>query len=296
MPPSASLDLAHLPREVAIAQLRNRTLAKVEFERVAESEDIVIPASGLGIPARIYRLQGAQPAGVIVNYHGGGWVFGSLEQDDYLCHLIAAQNFVVISVDYRLAPEWPFPAPFDDCYAAAKWAFDHRADFGHHGKIAVMGSSAGGNLAAAVSYQAARTGGMDIGCQVLLYPVCSSRMDTLSYRDNATGYHLTRNSMSWFWDLYVPDRTQRGDPRISPVDASDLSRLPATLVFAAEFDPLRDEASDYAWKLKDAGSDAEFTCYDGLIHGFFRLVPGAPWVEDIVSRASAKLRQTLAAS
>ena len=137
-------------------------------------------------------------------------------------------------------------------------------------------------------------GGPSIACQLLIYPVCDGSLSQPSYESNATGYYLTRRSMQWFWDQYVPDPTERTNPYASPLHAPDLSGMPPSLIIAAELDPLRDEAKAYAMRLSDTGGIATYVCYDGLIHGFFRLVPDAPWVRSVIGHCAQMLRIALA--
>lgn len=232
------------------------------------------------IPVRIYRPEGDGPFPLHVHFHGGGWVIGDLDTHDADCREICAgAGCVVVAVDYRMAPEHPFPAAPEDCYAATCWAAEHAQELGARtGAVSVGGDSAGGNLAAVVSLMARDRSGPEIAFQLLIYPVTDCAMDTESYQANGEGYMLTRDSMNWFWDQYCPDPAQRRDPLASPARATDLSGLPPALVLTAEFDPLRDEGEAYAEKLRAAGVAVEARRFDGLIHGFFsqaRMVPAA---------------------
>ncbi|MGI9325029.1 MAG: alpha/beta hydrolase [Pseudomonadales bacterium] len=225
---------------------------------------------GNTIPLRVYTPSGSGPFGILVYYHGGGWVIGDLDCADAVCRDICeTAGCVVVSVDYRLAPEHPYPAAVDDCIAATAWCADNAALLGGNGKLAVGGESAGGNLAAVVAQHARDKQGPDIDFQLLLYPVVDADFSTTSYQDNCEGYLLERATMHWFWDHYCPDLQQRGEAKATPLNAADLSNLPAALVLTAEFDPLRDEGSSYADALNAAGSKAEYCCYEGLVHDFF---------------------------
>jgi acetyl esterase len=172
-------------------------------------------------------------------------------------------------VNYRHAPEYPFPAAIDDAFEAIRWvAANIAARHGDASRMGVSGASAGGNLAAAVALRARDEGGPNLVLQHLIYPVIDSRMSTASYDENAEGYGLTRDAMRWYWDVYVPDLEQREHPYASPIHAADLSSLPPACVLTAEFDPLRDEGEAYAAAMKAAGVPVTLKRYDGLIHGF----------------------------
>ena len=243
-----------------------------EGEAVAQVEDRTIPANGAEIPVRIYRPDNSrEPKPVLVWYHGGGWVIGSLDGSDYGCRIMTnAGGFVTISVDYRLAPEAKFPTAADDCYAVTKWVADNAAELGvDASRMAVGGDSAGGNLAAVVAILAKDAGGPDIKYQALIYPVTDFDFGTPSYAENANGYLLTKDSMVWFWGHYLNNEGDGGDFKASPLRREDLKGLPPATVITAEFDPLRDEGEAYAAKLKSAGVAVESKRYDGQIHGFY---------------------------
>ena len=259
---------------------------------VGATEDRSIPGPDGEIPVRIYRPDGDGPFPVHVHYHGGGWVIGDLETHDADCReLCRLAQVVVVAVDYRLAPEHPYPAAVDDCYAATRWASEHAEDIGGRpGAVSVGGDSAGGNLAAVVSQMARARGGPDINFQLLIYPVTDAAMDTPSHDENAEGYMLTREGMQWFWNLYCPDPGRRKEPFASPLRADDLSDLPPALVMTAEFDPLRDEGEAYARRLHEAGVATQCERYDGLIHGFFSQARMIPAARPAVEAAATALR------
>lgn len=239
-----------------------------------------VPTPGGGVMVRVYRPTGDGPFPLHVHYHGGGWVIGDLDTHDADCREICSgARCVVVAVDYRLAPEHPFPAAPEDCYAATLWAVTNARQLGATDTaVTVGGDSAGGNLAAVVCLMARDRGGPDIAMQLLIYPVVDAAMDTESFRSNGDGYLLTADGMTWFWDHYCPDPATRLDPLASPLRAEDLSRLPPAFVMTAEFDPLRDEGEAYAERLRAAGVSVEVRRFDGLIHGFFsqaRMVPAA---------------------
>lgn len=257
---------------------------------VGHIEDRHIPGQAAEIPIRIYRPEGSGPFPVHLHYHGGGWVIGDLETHDADCReLCRAADVIVIAVDYRLAPEHPYPAAVEDCLAAAQWAAANaEAIGGSSGPISVGGDSAGGNLAAVVTRIARDAGAPRINFQLLLYPVTDAAMDTVSYVENREGYMLTEQSMTWFWESYCQNPERRLEPDASPLRAADLSGLPAAHVMTAEFDPLRDEGEAYAKRLQEAGVAVTCERYDGLIHGFFsqaRLIPAARPALDAAAKA-----------
>ena len=234
-----------------------------------------VPGPAGDVPVRIYTPEGDGPFPILVWYHGGGWVVGDLESADGTArHLCVGSGNVVVSVDYRLAPEAKFPEPFDDCYYATVWASDHAEELGGvRGVVSVGGDSAGGNLAAAVSIKAAETGDFRVSHQLLVYPVTDVDFDTGSYIDNGTGYNLERQGMIWFWDHYLADESQKSDPLVAPLrlaaDFAGIDELAQALVITAEYDPLRDEGEAYGRLLGELGVPAEVNRYDGMIHGFF---------------------------
>jgi acetyl esterase len=238
-------------------------------------EDLTIPGPEGQIPARLYVSLSAPspPQPLIVYYHGGGWVIGDLETHDGLCRFLADYSGCrVLSVDYRLAPEHPFPAPVEDSVAAFTWAAEHAGDLGADpARIAVAGDSAGGNLAAVVCLQAREAGGPQPAMQVLLYPVTDSVGGHASRDTFAEGFLLTRRDMDWFEGHYLPDGCDHDDPRVSIMRASNVSNLPPAYVATAGFDPLRDEGRAYANRLIDAGVKTTYVNYPGTIHGFFSL-------------------------
>lgn len=245
-------------------------------EDVGQVENCTIPGPGGEIPIRIYTPKGEGPFPSLVYYHGGGWVIGDLETVDVPCRLLTNRaNCVVVSVDYRLAPEHKFPAAIEDAYAAAKWVVENGPSIQvDPSRVAVGGDSAGGNLAAVVSLMARDKNEIDLAYQLLIYPATNHSFETVSYRENADGYLLTKENTIWFWHHYLRNDEDGQNPYASPLLATDLSGLPPALVITAEFDPLRDEGEAYAQRLKEVGVQVEQTRYDGMIHGFFWM-PGA---------------------
>ncbi len=259
---------------------------------VASVEDRTFSGPAGDVPVRIYRpTDDAGPQPVLVWFHGGGWVLGSIEGSDLTCRNLAAQSGVVIvSVGYRLAPEHPYPSGLDDCYAAMVWVTATAGDLGvDPDRVAVGGDSAGGNLAAVVALAARDRGGPAVRFQLLVYPVTDALMSHPSVRDNGQGYMLTDDSMKWFIELYLGERGDPKDPLVSPVYADDLSGLPPALVITAEYDPLRDEGEAYGTRLQQDRVAAKVSRYDGMIHGFFSM--GA--IVDAARRATAEAADAL---
>jgi acetyl esterase len=256
----------------------------------------VIPGPGGEIPVRIYRPSDDDRLPALVYFHGGGWVLGNLDSHDATCRLLTnGAQCVVISVDYRLAPEHKFPAAADDAYAATTWVAENAAPLGiDPRRIAVGGDSAGGNLAAAVTLMAKEQGEPSIAYQVLIYPVTNHSFDTTSYETNAEGYMLTRRSMIWFWNHYLAEPADGQNAYASPLQADDLGGLPPALVITAEFDPLRDEGAAYAERLKQAGVPVKYTDYPGMIHGFFGMSLMLDTAKQAVSDVCGEVRSAFA--
>ncbi len=239
-------------------------------EPVARVQDCEIPGPAGSIALRIYHPALAAPLPIIVYIHGGGWVLGNLDTTDALCRNFAnLSQCIVVSTNYRHAPEHKFPAALEDAYAATKWVSENAASFGGDAsRLAVCGTSAGGNLAAAVALMARDRGAPHIAFQVLIVPVTNFSFDTDSYRANADGYVLTREVMEWCWSHYLEHPQDSANPYASPLCAPDLSGLPPAFIATAEYDPLRDEGKAYADRLRDAGVPVEYHCYEGMIHSF----------------------------
>jgi acetyl esterase len=239
-------------------------------EDVAGVSEIQIPGPDGPIPAVIYTPAGSGPFPVVVYFHGGGWVLGSAALTDATCRMLANRSgAVVLNVDYRLAPEDPYPAAVNDAYAATKWAAENGSALNGDGRVAVAGDSAGGNLAAVVALMARDRGGPEIALQALIYPVTDHTSEQASHKENAEGYLLTADAMKMFWGHYIADEKQRAEPYASPLRAPDLSGVAPAAVFTCEFDPLRDEGEEYAERLRAAGVSTTTKRYDGAIHGIF---------------------------
>jgi acetyl esterase len=265
-------------------------------EPMAEVRDFTVPSPVGRLPVRLYKPEGAGAAPpLVVYYHGGGWVIGSIESHDATCRALArASGCAVASVEYRLAPESAFPAAPEDCYAATKWLAENASELGVDGeRVAVAGDSAGGNLAAVVSLMARDRGGPRISYQVLIYPAVDVLGEYPSRQENAEGYFLTTRAMRWFYDHYIQDESQTKDPLASPLLADDHSGLPPAIVITAGFDPLRDEGEAYAEKLREAGVEVRSSRYDSTIHGFASMIGALDDARDAIAEMGQELRAAL---
>lgn len=245
---------------------------EVELAPLASVKDEIIPVGDAEIGVRIYTPEGVGPFPLFVYYyHGGGWVIGDLETVDASCRMLANKTeSVVVSVDYRLSPEYKYPVPFDDCYEALKWVYNNAGQLnGDPSNMIVGGDSAGGNLSAAVCLRTRDENGPKISAQVLIYPVTDMSYDTPSYHEFQKGFGLDKNLMIWFVDHYIKDEADKRNPYAAPLVAENLKDLPPAFVITAEFDVLRDEGSAYAESLKEAGVKVETTLEEGLVHGYF---------------------------
>ena len=267
-----------------------------EAASVGKVIDRKIPGPGGEIPLRVYVPEGQGPFPMLVYFHGGGWVIGSIETHDPICRTLTnAAGCITVSVDYRLAPEHTFPAAIDDAYAATEWAAANAAELGGTGSaIAVGGDSAGGNLAAVVAQMARDRDGPALAYQVLVYPITDCAFDTPSYVADPTGYLLSKEVMAWFWDHYVPDEADRTNPLVSPLRAKDLSGLPPALLITAEFDPLRDEGEAYASRMRDAGVAVDTIRYDNMTHGFIQMGGMLEEARAALGEAASRLREAFA--
>jgi acetyl esterase len=274
--------------EVPVEEARAAHAAETERlsgpgEPVAEVVDERVPAPGGDVPVRTYRPEGAR--GAVAYLHGGGWMMGTLDSYDTLLRALAnASGAAVTAVDYRLAPEHRFPAALDDCLAAIRWLAT-RED-----RLAVIGDSAGGNLAAVAARRL--RGELPLALQALVYPVIDARLNTPSYREFADGFGLSAASMRRFWGLYL-DGAEGSHPDASPLRATDLAGVAPALVVTVEADVLRDEGEQYAAALREAGVQAELVRIPGAIHGCFRWLAVTEVARELVDRVGAALRRAL---
>ncbi len=263
-----------------------------EKQPVASVADRTVPGPGGDIPIRVYRPEtDDDPLPVVAYLHGGGWVFMGLETHDWICRRLAnAAGAVVVSVEYRLAPEHPFPAPLDDCMAVVHWLAEAAGELGGDpSRLAVAGDSAGGNLAAAVALASRAPDGPDLAAQVLIYPVTDAACATPSFVQNGTGYLLEASTMRWFWEQYLGTDGDPDDGYASVLRHPDLAGLPPTLVVTAEYDPLRDEGEAYAEHLAAAGTDTTVRRFDGVVHGFLGMDALLPEADEAMGEIAAFL-------
>lgn len=248
------------------------------------------------IRARVYRPVAALSLGALVYFHGGGWSIGSVDGVDAVCRVLSAEaRVVVISVDYRQAPEHPFPTPLRDCWRALQWVAAGNLDGVDCARLAIGGDSAGANLAAACTLLARDAGAVNLTAQLLVYPPTDANDSLPSTREFADAPVLTSRDVRWFWDLYVPDLRDRSEPRISPKNAPTLVGLPTAIVLTAEYDPIRDDGEDYARLLAEAGVPVRKRRFDGAFHGFFPMVGLLKTADAAASYAASCLADSLTA-
>ena len=253
-------------------------------------EDVTIPGGGVPIPARIYAPDMSKTRPLMLYFHGGGYVKGGLAECDAFCRNLArVTQHVVLSIDYRLAPEHRFPAALDDAIAATTWAATHAAELvAAPGPVVLCGESAGGNLAAVACQQLRSNAQVAIRYQVLLQPVIDFTLSYPSIGMQAAECLVPRADLAWYYQTYSGGLCEPTDPRASPIFAQDLSGLPPALIIAAEYDTLRDEAEAYSERLNAAGTAARYLCVKGMVHGFLQmrgLVPEAQSATEEIARA-----------
>jgi len=261
---------------------------------VKKSYDVQVPTPDDDhITVRVLVPEGEIQA-LVVYYHGGGWVIGNIDEFDHLTRILANQlKAAVVNVEYRLAPEHRYPAAADDAWTAMQWASDHMTEIaGSAVPLVVMGDSAGGNLSAVVA-QKARSAGLEVASQVLIYPVTDADLDNSSYTEPENQLLLSRESMIWFWDHYAPDPASRLNPDASPIKADDLTGLAPAIVLTAEHDPLRDEGEAYADRLREAGVPVEHRRFPGQMHAFFTMVNLLPGSADGIAYVTERLTAQL---
>lgn len=260
----------------------------------AKVENRLIDSGERAIPVRIYSPPGTGPFPILVYIHGGGWVVCNLDTHDEVCRSMCHRaECVVVSIDYCLSPEYPFPSAVEEVYRTMCWIADraHELD-GDGARIAIGGDSAGGNLSTVTALLARDRGGPQLAFQLLIYPVTDLHaMETESYRSFADGYYLTRAEMEWFRGHYLASPEDAKSPLASPLLAEDLSGLPSAFVLTAEYDPLRDEGEDYAKRLHKAGVDVQCVRYNGMIHAFWSMAGVFEQTQQAHQEAAAVLRE-----
>jgi acetyl esterase len=283
--------------ELTPADARVQAAALLELigtgPELALVEDFALPTRAGEIAARGYSTD--DPAGTILWIHGGGWVICDLDSHDPMCRMLAAASGCrVIAIDYRRAPEHPFPAPLEDSWDALSWIGETYGE----GPVILGGDSAGGNMAAVLALRAREHGGPELALQVLVYPVTDHVMTTASYMQHGSGpdTFLTTDEMRYFWDLYVADPAARENPEVSPLRAQDLSGVAPAIVLTAEYDPLRDDGLLYAERLRAAGVPVTHRHYDDMIHAFFSLVNLLERGNEAVAKVGAEIRTAVSRS
>jgi acetyl esterase len=260
---------------------------------VASTEDIAVPGAQGELKARVYRPDAEGPLPTVAFFHGGGWVIGDLDTHDNMARSVCRDSrAVVVAIDYRLAPEDPFPAAAEDAVAAGRWVAQHLDQFGGDTRFGVAGDSAGGNLAAVVAQQLTADG-TPVTAQFLIYPAVDAAGEYPSRVENAKGYFLEQPTMDWFYGHYAGSWEDPNDPRLSPLHAASLGGLPPAVIVTAEYDPLRDEGEAYGTALRAAGVAADVRRFDGMIHGFFDMGTVSPAAQTAVRESCARFGEVL---
>ncbi|MDX3434165.1 alpha/beta hydrolase [Streptomyces sp. ME01-18a] len=285
--------------EMTVAEARTATRSYIRLQgdpvSVARVHDVLIPGKA-GVRARVYIPYGEPPFACLVHFHGGGWVAGGLDTHDRPSRALAARSgCVVVTVDYRKAPEHPFPAAVDDAWAALAWVHEQADRFGVAAdRIGVSGDSAGGNLAAVACLRSRDEQGPALRFQALLYPLTDARCEAPSYLTNAVGYGVQAADLRRYWGLYLGGTSGLDHPYASPLRADDLSGLPPALVVTAEYDPVRDDGERYAARLADAGVPVTLSRYEGMIHAFYLMGGVLSRTRDLVDEIAREARNHLA--
>ncbi len=293
-PPAISIDSYKAMRQFALSMVTR--VERTDFS--GKIEDTAIPGPGGPIPVRVYTPAGDAPLPVLLFFHGGGWVLGSLDTEEDTClALVKRTPCIAVSVDYRLAPEHPYPAALEDSYAALLWVAEHgRALGADPTRIAVSGESAGANLATVLTLASRDRKGPVITFQALFYPATNIAGSTAeSMKDFAEGFFIGSRDMEGIRAMYVPEKKDWTNPYVSPLLAPDLSLLPPALVVTAGCDPLRGDGEAYALRLADAGVQAKCVCYEDMIHAFLLLFKSSVSRQQALDTTAAMLRNAFGA-
>jgi acetyl esterase len=263
-----------------------------EAEPVHEVAELKISGPGGDLPLRLYRPSSDRPLPALLYFFGGGWVLGTIDTADGVSRSLANSSGALVAVvGYRLAPEHPFPAAIDDCYATVRWVAEHADQVGADpARLAVGGDSAGGNLAAAVALRA-RAGGPPLVGQLLVYPNTDQLADDQSMRAADDPFLFNRHSVAWYRQHYLANPVDAANPLASPLRSESLAGLPPALVITAEYDPLRDQGEAYARRLADDGVQVELSRYPGMAHGFFTMAGAVDASRSAIAQAASRLRE-----
>jgi acetyl esterase len=282
---------------MSLTEARAADLASIragggEPEPVHEVASMTIAGPGGDLPLRLYRPASERPLPTLLYFFGGGWVLGTIDTADGVARSLANSSGALVAVvGYRLAPEHPFPAATDDCYAAVRWVAEHAEEIGADpARLAVGGDSAGGNLAAGVTLRA-RTGGPALAGQLLVYPNTDQLADDQSMRAADDPFLFNRHSVAWYRQHYLTDPGDAASPLASPLRADSLAGLPPALVITAEYDPLRDQGEAYARRLAGDGVRVELSRYPGMAHGFFTMIGTVDASRAAIEQAASRLRE-----
>jgi acetyl esterase len=282
---------------MSLAEARAADLASIQAaggspEPVHEVVDHWIPGPGGDLLVRVYRPASAGPLPVLMYFFGGGWVLGTVDTADGIARSLANAGGCIVAVTgYRLAPEHPFPAAIEDCWAATRWVTANAASLGADpSRIAVGGDSAGGNLAAALTLMAQEAGDLELTGQLLVYPNTDQLADDESLRDNADPWLFNHHSVKWYREHYLIDPDDATNPLASPLHAKTLRGLPPALIITAEYDPLRDQGERYARRLAEDGVPVAVTRYEGMVHGFFAMAGTVDASRIALAQAAKQLR------
>lgn len=259
---------------------------------VAGVEDKILDTVTGRVKARVFTPENDGPSPIMMYFHGGGYVKGGVVEADAFCRRLAkTTRNVVVSVDYRLAPENPYPAALDDAHASTLWAYEHAASLGAtQERFTVCGESAGGNLATVVCLMAKSSGDVQIDHQILLQPVVDFTLSFPSINMPESECLVPREDLAWYYEQYYGADNNLKEPKVSPIFADDLSNSPPALIITAEYDTLRDEAKAYADKLHNSGVETRYTCYDGMIHGFLQMAGLVEQAQAAINEISQTVR------